>query len=97
MVFALWGLDALVEDAGVSGPGMGFANISLAHNVRSQEDVDAILNEAKNAGAPILKPGGKTFWGGYTGCFADPDGFVWEVAWNPGFEILPDGRIKLPA
>ena len=97
LVFALWGRDALVEDSGVEGPGKGFANVSLAHNVRSKADVDATLKEAKQAGATILKPGAETSWGGYTGYFADPDGFAWEVAWNPGFEILPDGGIKLPA
>jgi predicted lactoylglutathione lyase len=96
MVFALWGRDALVEDAGVAAPGKGFANVSLAQNVRSKEAVDAVLAEAKKAGATILKPGAEAFWGGYTGYFADPDGFAWEVAWNPGFEILADGSIKLP-
>lgn len=96
MVFAVWGRDALMEDAGVNTPGNGFANVSLAQNVRSKADVDAVLAEAKKAGARILKPGAEAFWGGYTGYFADPDGFAWEVAWNPGFEILPDGSIKLP-
>ena len=96
MVFALWGRDALAEDAGVAALGKGFANVSLAQNVRSKEAVDAVLAEAKKAGATILKPGAEAFWGGYTGYFADPDGFAWEVAWNPGFEILADGSIKLP-
>ncbi len=76
--------------------GTDFANISLAHNVRSKEDVDALLAEAKKAGATILKPGTEAPWGGRTGYFADPDGFAWEIAWNPGFEILPDGAIRLP-
>lgn len=96
LVFALWGREALAEDAGVTEPGNDFANISLAQNVRSKADVDTTLAEAKAAGATILKPGTETLWGGYTGYFADPDGFAWEVAWNPGFEILPDGGIKLP-
>ena len=96
MVFAVWSRDALAEDAGVGAPGKGFANVSLAQNVRSKDAVDAVLAEAKQAGATILKPGAEAFWGGYTGYFADPDGFAWEVAWNPGFEILPDGNIKLP-
>jgi uncharacterized protein len=97
IVFALWSRDALVEDSGVTTAGNGFSNISLAHNVRSKEAVDATLEEAVKAGATILKPGAETSWGGRTGYFADPDGFAWEVAWNPGFEILPDGSIKLPS
>ena len=96
MVFALCGRDALMEDAGVAAQGGGFANVSLAQNVGSKEAVDAALVDAEKAGAIILKPGAEAFWGGYTGYFADPDGFAWEVAWNPGFEILPDGSIKLP-
>lgn len=96
LVFVLWGRDALVEDAQVGAAGKGFANISLAHNVRTKADVDSTMEEAKKAGATILKPGAEAFWGGYTGYFADPDGFAWEVAWNPGFEILADGSVKLP-
>ena len=96
VVFALWSRAALAEDAGAAAPGKGFANVSLAQNVRSRDAVDAVLVEAKQAGATILKPGAEAFWGGYTGYFADPDGFAWEVAWNPGFEIIPDGGIKLP-
>ena len=97
LVFALWGRDALASDAGVQAGNGSFANISLAHNVRSKDDVDATLKEAEKAGARILRPGAETSWGGRTGYFADPDGFAWEVAWNPGFEILPDGGIKLPS
>jgi catechol 2,3-dioxygenase-like lactoylglutathione lyase family enzyme len=97
MVLALWGRDSLVEDAGIEKPGTGFANISLAHNVRSRADVDTTLAQATNAGATILRPAGDTPWGGYTCYFADPDGFAWEIAWNPGFQILPDGSIRLPA
>lgn len=96
LVFALWGRDDLLADAGVKKAGEGFANISLAHNVRSKDAVDATLEQAKKAGAAILKPGTATSWGGYLGYFADPDGFAWEVTWNPGFEILPDGAIRLP-
>ncbi|HWA48822.1 MAG TPA: VOC family protein, partial [Dongiaceae bacterium] len=78
-------------------PGSGFANISLAQNVRSKAEVDRVMAEAEKAGAKILKPAGDVFWGGYTGYFADPDGFAWEIAWNPGFAILEDGSVKLPA
>ena len=97
VVFALWSRDALADDAGVQAADGRFANISLAHNVRSKGDVDGTLREAEQAGARILKRGAEAPWGGRTGYFADPDGFAWEVAWNPGFEILPDGGIKLPA
>ena len=97
MVCALWSREALAQDAGVKASDSGFANISLAHNVRSKADVDATLAEAERAGATILKRGVATFWGGYIGYFADPDGFAWEVTWNPSFEILADGSIKLPS
>lgn len=96
MIVGLWGRDHLVEDAQAGKPGSGFANITLAQNVRSKEEVDRVLKEAEQAGAKILKPAGDVFWGGYTGYFADPEGFVWEVAWNPGFTILEDGSVKLP-
>ena len=96
LVFALWGRTALVEDAQVDGPGTGFSNTSLAHNVRTRAEVDTTLDAAQQAGATILKPAQEVTWGGYSGYFADPDAFAWEVAWNPGFEILPDGGIKLP-
>jgi predicted lactoylglutathione lyase len=96
MIFALWGLDHLVEDAQVGTPGSGFSNISLAQNVRSKAEVDRVMAEAEKAGAKILKPVGDVFWGGYTGYFADPEGFAWEIAWNPGFTILEDGSVKLP-
>jgi catechol 2,3-dioxygenase-like lactoylglutathione lyase family enzyme len=97
LIFALWGRASLAEDAGVTAPGEGFANVSLAYNVRDKDDVDATLAEAARAGATILKPASEAFWGGRTGYFADPDGFAWEVAWNPGFEMLADGSIKLPS
>jgi uncharacterized glyoxalase superfamily protein PhnB len=64
--------------------------------VRRKKDVDATLADAEKAGARILRQAAEASWGGRTGYFADPDGFAWEVAWNPGFEILPDGSIKLP-
>ena len=97
MVFGLWGRAELAEDAKADGPGTGFANVCIAQNVRSKEEVDRLLKEAEKAGAKILKPAVEVFWGGYSGYFADPDGFAWEVAWNPGFEILADGSIKLPS
>lgn len=97
MILALWSRDALVEDAKVGAAGSGFASVALAQNLRSKAAVDAALAEAEKAGARILKPAQEVFRGGYSGYFADPEGFAWEVAWNPGFAILPDGSVKLPA
>ena len=83
IVFALFGREALEEEAHVAPYGEGFSGVALAHNVREKEDVDAVLAEAEAAGGRILKRGTDAFWGGYTGYFSDPDGHVWEVAWNP--------------
>ncbi len=82
---ALYPRDLLAADAGVPAEGSGFTGITLAHNVRSAAEVDALLAEAVAGGARLVKPGQKADWGGYTGYFADPDGFLWEVAWNPKF------------
>ena len=71
----------------VPAEGSGFQGFVLAHNVRTTEDVDAVLAQAVEAGARLLKPGQKVFWGGYSGYFADPDGFLWEVAWNPHLSL----------
>ena len=79
--------EALAQDATVSSEGSGFRGFSLAHNVESPEAVDRVLEQAVSAGAELLKPGQKAFWGGYSGYFADPDGFLWEVAWNPHFTV----------
>ena len=84
---ALFPREALAADAGVVAEGGGFAGFTLAHNVRTREEVDATLNEAEAAGAKIVKPAHDTDWGGYSGYFADPDGYLWEVAWNPHFWI----------
>ncbi|WP_338728701.1 VOC family protein [Haladaptatus sp. DJG-WS-42] len=83
---ALYPRELLAEDATVSPAGEGFSGITLAHNVRSAEAVDAQLEEAVDAGATLVKPGQEVFWGGYSGYFADPDGHLWEVAWNPFFD-----------
>jgi catechol 2,3-dioxygenase-like lactoylglutathione lyase family enzyme len=95
VVLALFGRAALAEDAGVADSEPGFSGIALAHNARSEADVDAVLSEAAKAGAKIIKPAGKAFWGGYSGYFADPDGHVWEVAYNPYFPLDEHGRVQL--
>jgi catechol 2,3-dioxygenase-like lactoylglutathione lyase family enzyme len=93
----LWGREKLAADAGIEDPGGGgFGGIALAQNVRSPEEVDAILAAAESAGATITKPAAKTFYGGYAAYFADPDGHLWEVAHNPGFTLTEDGALVLP-
>src|SRR5262245_42747853 len=80
---ALFPRDALAADASVPAQGGGFSGVTLAHCVASREAVDATLAEARTAGATIVKPARDAEWGGYSGYFADPDGHLWEVAWNP--------------
>jgi catechol 2,3-dioxygenase-like lactoylglutathione lyase family enzyme len=82
---ALYPRDLLAADVGVPAAGSGFPGFALAHNVRSVEEADRLLEEVAVAGGRILKPAQRTDWGGYAGYFADPDGFLWEVAWNPRF------------
>lgn len=96
IALALYPREALAKDANVAASGRGFGGITLAYNVRAREDVDSLMAEAQTAGAKILKPAQEAFWGGYSGYFADPDGFLWEVAWNPFFAISKDGAIRLP-
>jgi catechol 2,3-dioxygenase-like lactoylglutathione lyase family enzyme len=86
---ALYPRQALAEDAGLSPQGSGFGNFTLAHNVTNPAEVDRVMDEALNAGAKLVKPAQEAFWGGYSGCFADPDGFIWEVAHVPQFWIGP--------
>jgi catechol 2,3-dioxygenase-like lactoylglutathione lyase family enzyme len=94
MIVALWGRDQLAADSAVDDGG-GWGGITLAHNVGSPAEVDAVLAEAAAAGATIGRPGAPTFWGGYSGVFVDPDGHPWEVAHNPGWPIAPDGSVRL--
>ena len=82
---ALYPRQLLAADAGVPRDGSGFAGFALAHNVRSEAEADRLLQDAAAAGGRIVKPGQPTDWGGYAGYFADPDGFLWEVACNPRF------------
>ncbi len=95
LVVALWDRERLAEDSGVED-GPGFGGVTLAHNVRSPADVDAVMAEARSAGATITREAAETFWGGYSGAFADPDGHPWEVAHNPRWTIESDGSVKLP-
>ncbi|MFG6175797.1 VOC family protein [Halomonas sp. THAF12] len=85
----LYGREALAEDAGVSADGEGFRGVALAHNVASEAEVDEVLALAVTAGARLVKPGQAVFWGGYSGYFADPDGHLWEVAYNPFMWVGP--------
>jgi uncharacterized protein len=94
MVVALWGREQLAEDSGVEDTG-GWGGVTLAHNVRSSEAVDAVLAEAAAAGATIARAGAPTFWGGYSGVFVDPDGHPWEVAHNPFWTLADDGSVSL--
>jgi len=95
MVVALWSRARLAEDTAVEDRG-GWGGITLAHNVRSPAEADAVLAEAEAAGATIARPGAETFWGGYSGVFVDPDGHAWEVAHNPYWTLADDGSISLP-
>jgi len=107
MILALYPRAELAKDAEVpdlnpipkpatKAPAQVFAGFTLSFNARTREEVDQVLAEAKTAGAKILKPAQEAFWGGYSGYFADPDNFAWEVAWNPAFPIAEDGAIHLP-
>lgn len=96
VVLALYPRNLLAEDAKVSSEGSGFSGVALAQNVATKAGVDAALKAAVNAGATLLKPAQEVFWGGYSGYFADPDGYAWEVAFNPHWSLDEDGRVKLP-
>jgi len=94
-VLGLWSRSSLAEDAGVSDSGASFSGVALAYNTRSREEVDAVLAEAAAAGATVVKSAHETFWGGYSGYFADPDGHLWEVAHNPFWTVTADGVVRL--
>lgn len=94
MVFALWSRASLAEDSAVQDNG-GWGGVTLAHNVASPAEVDAVIDEARAAGATIGREPATTFWGGYSGVFIDPDGHPWEVAHNPGWQIGADGSVTL--
>ena len=94
IIFALWDRAKLAKDSGVSDSG-GWGGVTLAYNVSSPEEVDAVLAEAEKAGGRIPRYGAKTFWGGYSGVFIDPDGHPWEVAHNPNWTVHEDGSTTL--
>ena len=85
----LYARDSLAKDAMVSPEGNGFGGFALAHNVASELEVDQTIKQALAAGATLSKPAQKVFWGGYSGYFKDPDGYLWEVAHNPHFWVGP--------
>jgi predicted lactoylglutathione lyase len=94
IIVGLWGRDELAADSGVDDSG-GWGGVTLAHNVRSPAEVDAVIDEAERAGARVPRRGAETFWGGYSGLFVDPDGHPWEVAHNPGWTVGDDGSTRL--
>jgi hypothetical protein len=94
MIVALWGREKLAADSGVSDSG-GWGGVTLAYNVSSPEEVDAVIDEARAAGARIPREGAETVWGGYSGVFVDPDGHPWEVAHNPHWTVHDDGATTL--
>jgi catechol 2,3-dioxygenase-like lactoylglutathione lyase family enzyme len=94
MIVALWGRGRLAEDSGVEDGG-GWGGVTLALNVRSPAEVDAVIEQARTAGARIARSPAETFWGGYSGAFVDPDGHPWEIAHNPHWTLADDGSVSL--
>ncbi len=96
VVFALYPREKLAEDATVDPRGSGFSGMTLAYNAKNQAEVDEVLRTVQALGAKIVKPAQKVFWGGYSGYFADPDGYLWEVAWNPDWAFDEHDNPVLP-
>ncbi|WP_374654675.1 VOC family protein [Dongia sp.] len=96
VALGLFSRKSLAEDAHLSDSGTGFGGITLAQNLESKAAVDRAMQAALAAGAKVLKAPEDVFWGGYSGYFSDPDGHVWELAWNPFFPLSADGGIALP-
>ena len=95
-VLTLWSRASLAADAHLPVEGSGFGGIVLACNVNSRAEVDELLERVVAAGGTLLAAGREAVWGGYIGHFADPEGHPWEVAWNPYFPLVEDGRMLLP-
>lgn len=96
VVLALYPREKLAEDITVPSESSGFSGVTIAYNAKDQAEVDAVLQTVASLGATILKPAQTVFWGGYSGYFADLDGHVWEVAWNPFFEFDESDNLLLP-
>lgn len=97
MAVVLWSRDKLAADSGIGNDdGSSFGGVALAHNVRSREEVNEVVHRAASAGANVTREPSDTFYGGYAGCFRDPDGHVWEVAFNPGFPLDEHGNLTVP-
>ena len=94
MVLALWDRARLAEDSGVEDGG-GWGGVTLALNFASNDEVDAVVDEAREAGAEVVREPAETFWGGYSGVIVDPDGHPWEIAHNPHWTITDDGGLRL--
>jgi len=97
VVLGLYPRTKLAEDATVEPEGAGFSGITLSYNTKSREEVDAVLQLIEQLGERVVKPAQDVFWGGYSGYFADPDGHLWEVAWNPFWTFDDAGQVILPA
>ena len=95
-VLALYPREKLAADANTAPQGGGFSGFTLAHNVAEKQQVSRALREAEAAGATIIKEAQDVFWGGHSGYFADPDGHLWEIAWNPYAPLAEDGSLILP-
>lgn len=96
LAVVLWDRAKLASDAGINDDGGTFGGIALAHNVRSAREVDELVERASAAGATVTRAPAGTFYGGYAGCFRDPDGHVWEIAHNPGFPLDEAGNLTVP-
>ena len=95
VMLALYGKKELAKDIGISEKGHGFPGITLAHNVKSEKEVNEILSLAKLSGGRIIKRAQKASWGGYSGYFADPDGYLWEVVYNPFWKVERNGSVVM--